>query len=148
MIIVYTSQLFWKVFACYYTDSSEHYYLNINWLWDTDVLTAKQATLSTDEKLELILDEKKMMNFMNDGETFASFANNWRTRISTSTPSDKEYNTTYVPYAPILRNRDYGVTVGPNDQIITLSTCSSDVGDMRYVLHAVLVKSRPRTERD
>ena len=87
------------------------------------------------------------MNFINDGKTFASFANNWRQRISTP-ENDKEYETTYKPYAPILRNRDYGVTVGPDDQIITLSTCSSDVGNMRYVLHAVLVQSRPRTDRD
>lgn len=137
----------WKVFACYYTDSSQHYYLDINWLWDADTLSAKQAALTTEEKLELILDEKKMMNFINDGETFAEFANNWRQRIS-APENDKEYETTYKPYAPILRNRDYGVTVGPDDQILTLSTCSSDVGNMRYVLHAVLVKSRPRTDRD
>lgn len=138
----------WKVFACYYTDSSEHYYLNTNWLLDADTISAKQAALTTEEKLDLILDEKKMMNFMNDCDSFSAFANNWRTRISTSTPDDKEYNTTYVPYAPILRNRDYGITVGPEDQILTLSTCSSDVGSMRYVLHAVLVKSRARTARD
>lgn len=142
-----TEETVWKVFACYYTDSSQHYYLDINWLWDIDTLSAKQAALTTEEKLELVLDEKKMMNFINDGETFAAFANNWRQRIS-APENDKEYETTYKPYAPILRNRDYGVTVGPDDQILTLSTCSSDVGNMRYVLHAVLVKSRARTDRD
>ena len=112
------------------------------WAWN-----AKLEALPIEEQLELVLDEKKMMNFMSDGESFAAFANNWRSRISTSTPDDKEYDG-YVYYANKLRNRDYGVTVGPDDQILTLSTCSSDVGTMRYVLHAVLVQSRPRTDRD
>ena len=137
----------WKVFACYYTDSSQHYYLNTNWMLDTDTINAKLAALSSAEKLELVLDEQKMHDFSIDKASFVEFANNWRSRIS-APENDHEYETTYKPYASILRNRDYGVTVGPDDQILTLSTCSSHIGDMRYVVHAVLVQSRPRTDRD
>ena len=137
----------WKVFACYYTDSSQHYYLRTDWTLSEDEVEDKLNSMSSSEKLEYILDENKMKELYTDTAAFVDFANGWRSRISAPV-GDKEYETTYKPYAPILRNRDYGVTVGPNDKILTLSTCSSDVGDMRYVLHAVLVKSRARTDRD
>ena len=142
-----TEETVWKVFACYYTDSSEHYYLQMDWTLSADEVTAKLNEMSINEKLEYILNDDKMKELSIDSAAFVEFANGWRSRISIPV-GDKEEFTTYRPYAPILRNRDYGVTVGPDDKILTLSTCSSDVGSMRYVLHAVLVKSRPRTDRD
>ncbi len=142
-----TEETVWKVFACYYTDSDDNYYLTRNFTLSEAEVFAKLATMSTSEQLEYIHDENKMKELYKDTAALVEFANGWRSRISTP-EGDKEYATTYKPYEPILRNRDYGVTVGPDDKILTLSTCSSDVGSMRYVLHAVLVKSRPRTDRD
>lgn len=134
-----TEETVWQVFACYYTDSSKNYYLTMDWPLSDDALSTKMATLSADEQFALISDDKLMHDFVSDMDTFVSFAANWRSRI--------DLNENYKGYAAILMNRDYGVTIEPGDRILTLSTCSSTEGSWRYVLHAKLIKSRPRTAR-
>ena len=52
--------------------------------------------------------------------------------------SDEEWNE-FINLLKYRSVKDFGVKVGPNDKILTLSTCSS-TRDTRLVLHAVMVK--------
>ena len=50
--------------------------------------------------------------------------------------SDEEWNQ-FVDMIKTRSIKDFGVDVGPNDKIVTLSTCATEK-DSRLVVHAVL----------
>lgn len=133
----------WQVFACYYTDSDKHYYIESDWNISEADQKAKLSKLTTQQKVELIGDKYKMMEFIHDDNAFAEYMNDWRNRLletysDSSTSFSNEANRA-------LKTRSYGVSVQPGDKVLTLSTCADASGPVRYVICAKLIKSRPRT---
>ena len=128
----------WQVFACYYMDADEYYYLDIDFYLDKDAIAKKYAELAaTDPEMAIygLLDPQTMNAFMTDDEKFVNFMTSWRQRVVTY-----KYN----EVNNYLKSRDYGVKIEPGDKVITLSTCADASGPIRYVLLAKLIATKPR----
>ena len=48
----------------------------------------------------------------------------------------------FAAHTKSIGNYETGVEVGPNAQVITLSTCTKDNNDDRFVIHAVRAAER------
>lgn len=140
-LYVYVNTLYeetvWKVFATYYINSDENYYLNMDFLISEDEYQKKKAETDPLELARLAMDPKALNDFLFDEDAFLDFALGWKNRVDVDKYSKYSY----------LRDRDYGVTIDGDDRILTLSTCADTGTTYKYVLHAVLVQSRARTAR-
>jgi hypothetical protein len=128
----------WQVFACYYTNADDYYYLNTNFYLDQVEITKKLAELAETDPEKAVygmLDPKTLHDFMTDDEGFVNFMTGWRTRVETKK---------YSKVNDYLKSRDYGVKIEPGDKVITLSTCADSSGPIRYVLLAKLIATKPR----
>ncbi len=128
----------WQVFACYYTNADDYYYLNTNFYLDQVEITKKLAELAETDPEKAVygmLDPKTLHDFMTDDEGFVNFMTGWRTRVETKK---------YGKVNDYLKSRDYGVKIEPGDKVITLSTCADSSGPIRYVLLAKLIATKPR----
>ena len=128
----------WQVFACYYTDSDEYYYLYTNFYLDEQTVLKKNNELAATDPEKAVfglLDPQTMHDFMTDDEAFVNFMTGWRQRVVTY-----KYN----EVNNYLKSRDYGVKIEPGDKVITLSTCADASGPIRYILLAKLIATKPR----
>jgi len=126
----------WEVFACYYTDSDEHYYLMADFMVDAETAQSRYNALSEDDKIVFGNDNSYKLDILRDKNEFLQFTLGWKTRVETK-------HEIYGKYM-YLRDRDYGVKISSSDKILTLSTCADSGSSIRYVVQAKLVSSKPR----
>ena len=128
----------WQVFACYYTNSDDYYYLWNNFYYDDATISQKTAELYLNDPAKMasiICDPKALNEFMTDNDKLVNFFASWRTRVETKKYGDVDN---------YLTSRDYGVKIEPGDKILTLSTCADASGPIRYLLLAKLIATKPR----
>jgi len=131
-----TTETVWRVYATYYTQTSSTRFVQEEWNLSQEAINKKVTEAIKGGSKESVTD--LMSKFKRDETAFMAYATGWKARVDT-TSKNKEF--------AYLRDRDFGVTVKPTDTILTISTCADVDGELKYVMHAVLVSERPRTGR-
>ena len=131
----------WEIYATYYVDSDEHYFLQMEFYLSDAQVAKKLAALKNDaKKIAELNDPAKLYEFMCDEKAFLDFAQNWRNRVDTAY-SEKNSDGEKIDYG-YLKDRDFGVTISGKDKILTLTTCADATTSMKYIVQARLVKTR------
>jgi hypothetical protein len=130
-----THRYVFKIFATYYLDTSaivngkkNSVIQDVNFRMTSDQIIA----LSAGDPAGFIAESSKINGFK-DTASFLQFCTSWKSRVMTN------YSEDGVNYA-YLKNRDFGVTVDPDDVIITLYTCADHKDVNKYIVQATLEK--------
>ncbi len=142
-----THRYVFEIFATYYMDTSVYINGQKNSVLDfrsVGKLDYKpDCRLSADaiaawaaKDMASFLEENSKPNNFKDTTAFLEFCNSWKSRVMTN------YSEDGVNYA-YLKDRDFGVTVDPDDVIVTLYTCADHKDINKYVVQAALKAVEP-----